>query len=358
MRAPERRGQLQMLLTSPAPTSSRTEHRTVRRRTTSNRARAMLRGAIAMAAPNVRATFQAGRGANPPLVVLVHGLESFSGTWDAVRARCASPDGPHRHRAPNILALDLRGHGLTPVGDEDDFSPAALAADVVACARAHMTAHGAGGKDTFTIVGHSMGSRVALRAAADFPDAVDHVVVEDMDCSIRRAPKFDHDALRRCVLTAPTREEVVANLAAAMPDVMTRERCEGYAARGRIVETSAGEWTSLVNPLGYALAYERVLAVDDAALAVKQIERFAAMRQPAPIVHLWRAPFDEPSTCAKKDGLGGVEWILQRDGSSEWRVRDCVFENAEHSVHNTRVEAFTDAMVALVMDGTDAPERL
>lgn len=324
----------------------------------------MLRGAIAMAAPNVRASFQAGRGANPPLVVLVHGLESFSGTWDAVRARCASPDGPHRDAAPAILALDLRGHGLTPLGDEDDFSPATLAADVVACARAHMTAHGAGGKDTFTIVGHSMGSRVALRAAADFPDAVDHVVVEDMDCSIRRAPKFDHDALRRCVLTAPTREEVVANLAAAMPDVMTRERCEGYAARGRIIDTSgssadaAPEWTSLVNPLGYALAYERVLAVDDAALAVKQIERFAAMRQPAPIVHLWRAPFDEPSTCAKKDGLGGVEWILQRDGSSEWRVRDCVFENAEHSVHNTRVEAFTDAMVALVMDGTDAPERL
>ena len=53
----------------------------------------MLRGAIAMAAPNVRASFQAGKGANPPLVVLVHGLESFSGTWDAVRARCASPDG-------------------------------------------------------------------------------------------------------------------------------------------------------------------------------------------------------------------------------------------------------------------------
>ena len=323
----------------------------------------MLRGAIAMAAPNVRASFQAGKGANPPLVVLVHGLESFSGTWDAVRARCASPDGPHRDRAPAILALDLRGHGLTPVGDEDDFSPATLAADVVACARAHMTP--GAGRDTFTIVGHSMGSRVALRAAADFPESVDHVVVEDMDCSIRAAPKFDHGALRRCVLTAPTRDEVVANLAAAMPDVMTRERCEGYVARGRIVETvegsSAGEkprWTSLVNPLGYALAYERVLAVDDAALAVKQIERFAAMRKPAPVVHLWRAPYDEPTTCARKDGLGGVEWILKRDGSSEWAVRDCVFEGAEHSVHNTRTEAFTDAMVALAMDGTDAPERL
>lgn len=101
-----------------------------------------------------------------------------------------------------------------------------------------------------------------------------------------------------------------------------------------------------------------MLAVDDAALAIKQIERFAAMRKPAPIVHLWRAPFDEPTTCAAKDGLGGVEWILRRDGSSEWRIRDCVFQGAGHSVHNTRAEAFTDAMVALAFDGVDAPESL
>jgi len=55
-----------------------------------------------------------------------------------------------------------------------------------------------------------------------------------------------------------------------------------------------------------------VLAVDDAALAIKQIERFAAMRKPAPIVHLWRAPFDEPTTCAAKDGLGKFILILVR----------------------------------------------
>ena len=55
---------------------------------------------------------------------------------------------------------------------------------------------------------------------------------------------------------------------------------------------------------------------------------------------------------------GGVEWILRRDGSSEWRIRDCVFQGAGHSVHNTRLEAFTDAMVALAFDGVDAPESL
>ena len=192
----------------------------------------MLRGAIAMAAPNVRSTFQAGKGKNPPLVVLVHGLESFSGTWDGVRDRCASSS---ENRSPSLLTLDLRGHGRTPIGDEDTFSPAALAADVVACAREHL--QGDAARSTFTLVGHSMGSRIALRAAADFPDAIDHVVVEDMDCRMRTPPHaFDHDALRQCELTGASADEVKHALMRAMPDVMTEKRCDGYIERGRIVE--------------------------------------------------------------------------------------------------------------------------
>ena len=194
----------------------------------------MLRGAIAMAAPNVRSTFQAGKGKNPPLVVLVHGLESFSGTWDGVRERCSS-SSQLSDRSPSLLTLDLRGHGRTPIGDEDTFSPAALAADVVACAREHL--QGDAARSTFTLVGHSMGSRIALRAAADFPDAIDHVVVEDMDCRMRTPPHaFDHDALRQCELTGASVDEVKSALMRAMPDVMTAERCDGYIERGRIVE--------------------------------------------------------------------------------------------------------------------------
>ena len=194
----------------------------------------MLRGAMAMAAPNVRSTFQAGKGKNPPLVVLVHGLESFSGTWDGVRERCSS-SSQLSDRSPSLLTLDLRGHGRTPIGDEDTFSPAALAADVVACAREHL--QGDAARSTFTLVGHSMGSRIALRAAADFPDAIDHVVVEDMDCKMRTPPHaFDHDALRQCELTGASADEVKHALMRAMPDVMTEERCDGYIERGRIVE--------------------------------------------------------------------------------------------------------------------------
>ena len=60
----------------------------------------MLRGAMAMAAPNVRSTFQAGKGKKPPLVVLVHVLESFSGTWDGERSDSCDDD-EHRSRTPS-----------------------------------------------------------------------------------------------------------------------------------------------------------------------------------------------------------------------------------------------------------------
>ena len=85
----------------------------------------------------------------------MHGLESHSGTWDDLVARFASADAP----SPSFLAVDLRGHGSTPVGDETAFTPAALAADVAACVEAH--ARQAGGK--VVLVGHSMGARVAAR---------------------------------------------------------------------------------------------------------------------------------------------------------------------------------------------------
>jgi len=47
------------------------------------------------------------RSHNPPLVILIHGLESYSGTWEGVMARISTQAAP----APSVLAVDLRGHG-------------------------------------------------------------------------------------------------------------------------------------------------------------------------------------------------------------------------------------------------------
>jgi hypothetical protein len=58
-----------------------------------------------------------------PTTVFVHGLDSAKDTWISVEANMKLADYP-------VLALDLRGHGESPLGNPDDFSTATLAADV------------------------------------------------------------------------------------------------------------------------------------------------------------------------------------------------------------------------------------
>ena len=188
-------------------------------------ASASLAGVSRRARP-VRHVFQPGRSSGstpPPLVVLVHGLESFSGTWDGVMARVAAPP------TPLLLAVDLRSHE-SPPRPRARIRPAALAADVVALA----VAHGACASRPFVLVGHSMGGRVAMRAAADHPELLRHVVIEDMDCRARgseMSETFDYDAMRAFEPTGVS-SAAVAEALAASPSAFDADRVRGYVERG------------------------------------------------------------------------------------------------------------------------------
>ena len=57
------------------------------------------------------------------------------------------------------IALDLRGHGESPLGNPADFNAMTLAADVLDAVRA-------AGINKYVLVGHSMGGRIAMRVAA------------------------------------------------------------------------------------------------------------------------------------------------------------------------------------------------
>ena len=310
----------------------------------------------------LRSTYTPGRldtkaDGLPPLVVLVHGLESHSGTWDDLVARFASADAP----SPSFLAVDLRGHGRTPVGNEASFTPAALAADVAACVEAHA---GASAGRKVVLVGHSMGARVAARVCADFPGlGVRHLVVEDMDARVFDGAAhfgrtfgekgFDYDRARAFETNAASLEAMTASLVgAAGPFTFAKERVDGYVARGRVFETSAGRAISLIHPLGFCLAFDRVLASDDTQEALTKIASMPAHARPS--VHLWRAPEDCGESCAAEaPGVaGGVAWIKARFPVGA--VHDCVFPDAGHSVHNTRADLFERALRALVFQGTPA----
>jgi pimeloyl-ACP methyl ester carboxylesterase len=157
--------------------------------------------------------------------VLIHGLDSAKDTWSQVLADLA------RDRYP-ALAVDLRGHGESPLypaaksheqsqhqhqhphqhqhqhrqqpdgtqrrdadGDDSTFSTAALAADV----RRSLWERGVRGR--VVLVGHSMGGRVAMRYAADYPAGVAALVIEDMDLRPRSVPVSAAQPL--CLLASP-----------------------------------------------------------------------------------------------------------------------------------------------------------
>lgn len=114
-----------------------------------------------------------------PTVVLIHGLNSAKETWKRVGTQLTAANIPN-------IAVDLRGHGESPLGDDEeaalpDFSPRALCRDIEQTLKDRQV------EGPIVIVGHSMGARVALRYAADFPDQVAAVVMEDMDVRSAKA---------------------------------------------------------------------------------------------------------------------------------------------------------------------------
>lgn len=98
-----------------------------------------------------------------PAVVLLHGLFGSSSNWGAVA----------RHLAPNfrVLVPDLRNHGQSP--HDPDNSYRAMVSDVLALLDAQDMA-GA------TLVGHSMGGKVAMHLALNHPQRVTGLAVVDM----------------------------------------------------------------------------------------------------------------------------------------------------------------------------------
>ncbi|MRX09922.1 alpha/beta fold hydrolase [Pseudoduganella sp. FT25W] len=96
-----------------------------------------------------------------PTVVFIHGALNDHSVWSTQRHYLAQHDHP-------VLALDLPGHGATPGPALDTI--AAMADWLLATLDAAGIAQAA-------LVGHSMGSLIALEAAAKAPQRVSHLAL-------------------------------------------------------------------------------------------------------------------------------------------------------------------------------------
>jgi haloacetate dehalogenase len=109
----------------------------------------------------------AGEG---PAVLLLHGHPQTHVAWRKVAPLLVAA-------GYRVIAPDLRGYGDSDKPESDaahlPYSKRAMAADQIAL-MTHL------GHDSFSVVGHDRGGRVAHRLALDFPDAVERLVVLDI----------------------------------------------------------------------------------------------------------------------------------------------------------------------------------
>ncbi len=152
----------------------------------------------------LRAT-EAGEGGRP--VVLLHGLFGAAQNFGAIQRRLAA--------SARVIALDLRNHGDSP--HAPSMSYAEMAADVLETLRATRAL-------PCRLLGHSMGGKVAMRAALALPDAVERLLVADI-APVAYGPGFrDFAAAMQALPLGPdlTRAAASAALAGTVPDPAIR----------------------------------------------------------------------------------------------------------------------------------------
>lgn len=146
-------------------------------------------------------------GDGPPLVVL-HGLLGSGDNWQPLAKKWSEHF--------TVLMPDLRNHGRSPHSPDAGFTH--MAQDVVELLDAH-------GHAQVVVLGHSLGGKVAMQLALDFPERETGLVVVDI---APRAYPLVHEPLLRALIGVDlgqfaTRSEVDSVLAGPIPQPAIRQ---------------------------------------------------------------------------------------------------------------------------------------
>ena len=147
-------------------------------------------------------------GQGKPLII-IHGFLGMSDNWKSFGALYAA-EGFQVHM------IDLRNHGKSFHSDE--FNYAAMANDVLDYCQHHNLSN-------ISIIGHSMGGKVAMLFATTYPDLVEKLVVADIGSKYYVPHHQDILAGLNAVdfSTKPDRAEVEEIVYPFIPDFGTRQ---------------------------------------------------------------------------------------------------------------------------------------
>jgi pimeloyl-ACP methyl ester carboxylesterase len=249
--------------------------------------------------------------AGEPPIVLLHASLMRSEDWENVFPRLAT-----RYRT---IAYDIRGHGKS--GRAADYSLRAFADDAL-----HVLRDLA--KAPAVLIGHSLGGLAAMAAAAEAPELVAALVLED--------PAFGYGAPWPAATYRPIRDALASGDPTALRKAVDRFPLPSPGPRG---ERTYGEMRGFY-------AAERVLTyfkdVDPAFLDARMQGEDAK-----PLIAAWLEGIAAPTlVLAGEPRLGSnlddaAEWRLKKSGASkDLTVKR--FPGTGHVIHGYRPEQFLE----------------
>jgi len=186
-------------------------------------------------------------GSGPPLVVL-HGLFGSSGNWRGVARALAV--------SHTVVSVDLRNHGASPWADSMDYVE--MADDVLQLIdRLELKRP--------TLMGHSMGGKVAMALALRHPARISGLIVVDI-APVSYADTLTPfaEAMRSAnVVAAASRSEVQRRLQQAVPD----DRVVPFLMQNLVAHNDHFDWR--LNLLGISLAMPQLCAFPTSLLGMR-----------------------------------------------------------------------------------------
>lgn len=193
-------------------------------------------------------------------VLLIHGQGSSASTWRDVLPKLSSSCSNCQ-----FYAINLRGHGGLPIGDEDTFDLDHLSDDIWHFCDEHDIKRA-------TLIAHSMGCRLAVVAAAKHPERVNGILLLDMEMDPRDPPHL-----------SATELEHLKNFKTEFPDfesLKTHMLEYGYSAKkiddfvlsGRLIQED-GKWKALLHPYAEHLTISKISTNPDARNAFERLPK-------------------------------------------------------------------------------------
>lgn len=257
-------------------------------------------------------------------VVMLHGIRGYSETFVNV-ARALQPDF-------RVIAYDQRGRGQSDWDPERRYDTATYVADLLAVADQL-------GLARFDLLGHSMGGINAIVFAAQYPQRVDRLVIEDAGPGAFEA-SVGAQRIKRELISMPERfaswEEASVYMRGLRPSVTEEARQQRLR--------------SMLKPLpdgGYTWVYDHVgiratRLNPDPARVVDLRDFVPRIQSPTLVLRGGRSDYLQPE-------------MAQAMSDVNPRLRSAEVHDAGHYIHDDQPDIFNDLVGEFLRQGRGTP---